>query len=143
MGLDGFINVYPVIDSVSNKCLYFLITLLEDIGYLIWILFVAIGDLTRQNPALVVHGKVQFLPGPALFLAMLFGVPFPLATDFEARAVNDKGYGASRHTTLMRTNIHRLIAARKCRVIRAGQIQAHQTQNGLQESFGLTKRQIK
>jgi len=88
-------------------------------------MFVSIGDLGGQDPTILIHAKVQFLPTLAPPFPMLLGVPFSLAADLQTCAVYDKVQRAVRQAPGKPADICRSIPAGHGRVIWAGQIQIH------------------
>ena len=59
-------------------------------------MFVSIGDLRSQDPTILIHANVKFLPMFAPPFPMFLGMPFSLATDLQTRTVHDKVHRAVR-----------------------------------------------
>jgi len=85
-----------VIDSVPYESVNYPVNLSQKARHLRRILFVSISDLRSQDPTILIHTKVQFLPTFAPPFPMLLGVPFSLATDLQTRTVHDKVHRAGR-----------------------------------------------
>ena len=103
----------------------------------------AFADGGRDHLPLGIHPNGQFLPAFALLLPMLLALPFALATDLQATAVNDQGDRPCRGTIALRSDHDRGVASRECRVIRARQRHIHQGQERMEKALGLAERQAK
>ena len=97
----------------------------------------------RDNLPLGIHPNMQFLPAFGLLLTVFLGMPFPLATDLQAAAVNDQGDRFLRGTIDLLLDRHRGVASRECRMIRAGKRHVHQGQDRMEEALGLAQWQAK
>ena len=49
-----------------------------------------IGHRRGNDPALLIHADMQFLPALAILFTVFRGMPFALATDFQPRAIDDE-----------------------------------------------------
>ena len=102
-----------------------------------------IGDLGGQNPSLLIHAEVQFLPAFPVFNPVFLGVPLSLAADLQTRAVHDEGQRRIGQMVQGSTNLDGPIATGQRRMVRAGMVQAQQRQDRIQESFRLPQRELK
>ncbi len=86
----GLIYLLLVIESVPYESINCSVNLSQKVRHLRRILFLSISDFGSQDPTILIHTKVQFLPAFALPIPMLLGVPFLLAADLQTCAVYDK-----------------------------------------------------
>jgi hypothetical protein len=129
-----------VIHAITNEPIDAAVDLRQQRRHVGRVLLSAFRHRGGNNLALGIDADVQFLPVFTLLLALFLGMPFALATDLQAAAVNDQEYWSLGHTLDLLSHLHCGIASRERRVIRARQRHAHQRQDGGEKVFRLPQR---
>jgi len=99
------------------------------------------GQRRRHDPAGAgVHAQVQHAPRPACRRPVLFQQPLTLATELQARAVHQQVHGFAASTGVGMTRPRHLQRRRtpaERRVVRHGQHEAKQANDGAEQALGL------
>lgn len=131
------------VHAIPDKAIHGLIDLGQERRHLRWVLLVAFGDRGGENLILVVDADMQLFPALDFLLPVFLGMLLTLATDLQTGAVDDHADRSLRSTIDLPPDRHRGITSRYRGVIRAGQGQAHQRQNGARETLSLAQGKAK
>ena len=136
-------NAFLIIGAIGGERCHGSRNLIEQGANLRTVVDLLCGQRSRDNLAGVgVQTNVQFAPGPARPGAMFLDQPLACTTEFQARAVHQQVKRLAVTARSWARHLQRFRPAAQGGVVRHGQSEPEQVDDGTDQSLGLPQRQV-